>query len=280
MGKIIILVSVGVFQDYIIDNIEQLLLLDYNVHVITNSVFFSKLDVFKNNIVKVNADQLHWNKNFDNNSKLDKHFRGGFWHNTSKRFFLIYEYIKRNNIKNALHIENDVLIYTKLNYDFENKLYLVMDCKNRCIPSILYIPSYVFLENLIVHYNYRLNDMINLAIFYQNNKNIIKTFPIVDNSINNSILNENYNKFDSIFDGAAIGQYLGGVDPRNDPGNTIGFVNETCVIKYDKYNFKWLTNEKGKFPYIEINKKLIPINNLHIHCKNLKKFGILYNINE
>ncbi|MBT6324350.1 MAG: DUF4384 domain-containing protein [Bdellovibrionales bacterium] len=32
-----------------------------------------------------------------------------------------------------------------------------------------------------------------MANFYKNNKNIIKTFPIIDNGINSSIYNENYN---------------------------------------------------------------------------------------
>ena len=78
--------------------------------------------------------------------------------------------------------------------------------------------------------------------------------------------------FNSIFDGAAIGQYLGGVDPRNIRKDTVGFVNTTCVIKYNKYEFKWIKKGEYSFPHIEINNKLIPINNIHFHCKNLKKF--------
>ena len=116
--------------------------------------------------------------------------------------------------------------------------------------------------------------MINLASFYNNNKDIIKTFPIINDNIDNSIYNENFKEFNSIFDGAAIGQYLGGVDPRNIPGNTCGFINETCEIKYDKYTFKWVKKGDNYLPYIEINSNLIPINNLHIHCKKLENFRI------
>lgn len=276
----IILVSVGTFQDYLINNIKQLLLLDFDVHVITNKKFFNKLHMFSN-ITKVNADELTLNKHFDDYSSLDKSWRGGFWHNTSKRFFLIYEYIKRNNITNVFHIENDVLLYSKLNYKFDNKLYLVMDSKDKCIPSIIYIPSYVFLQNLIFNYKYHLNDMVNLAYFYNNNKNIIKTFPIIDNTTDMGIYNENYTEFTSIFDGCAIGQYLGGIDPRNKSGDTSGFINE-CTggekdnpkITFDKYKFKWLKKDTYYFPHIEINNNFIPINNLHIHCKNLKPFMI------
>ena len=48
---------------------------------------------------------------------------------------------------------------------------------------------------------------------------------------------KNIKSFNSIFDG--------GIDKLNDPNNTISFINETCVIKY---------------------------NNLHIHSKSLEKF--------
>ena len=81
-------------------------------------------------------------------------------------------------------------------------------------------------------------------------------------------------KFNSIFDTAAIGQYLGGIDPKNESGDTTGFINEDCVVKYDKYKFKWIKNGKYYFPHIIINEKIIPINNLHIHSKNLKNFRI------
>ena len=81
--------------------------------------------------------------------------------------------------------------------------------------------------------------MENLAI--ESNENYIEQFPIfpiVDTIINK--YNKNFNEFNSIFDTAAIGQYLGGVDSRNISGDTRGFVNETCVIKYDVYKFVWI----------------------------------------
>ena len=139
---------------------------------------------------------------------------------------------------------------------------------------IIYIPKYELLTNLIKNWKFNKNDMKNMGDFYINNRDIINTFPIIDDSIDKCIYNENFNEFKSIFDGAAIGQYIGGVDPRNIKGDTTGFVNETCEIKYDKYTFKWLKKENDYFPYIYINDKLIPINNLHIHSKRLENFRI------
>ena len=266
--KNIILVSIGCFQKYIVDNIQQLLKLGFNVHVITENKFFKFLNF--DNIKKIDTNKL--NINFNKKSKLNKKYRNGFWNNCSKRLFLLYEYMKRDNIQNVIHLENDVLLYNKMNYNFENKVYLTMDAENRCIPGIIYIPDYKLFDNLINNYDYTKNDMINMSNFYKNNTDIVETFPIINDSIEKCIYNKNFNIFNSIFDGAAIGQYLGGVDPRNKKGNTIGFINETCVIKYNNYTFKWIKEDKFKLPYIIIDDKLILVNNLHIHCKNLKKF--------
>lgn len=272
MKKQVVLVSTGIFQTYMKENINQLLKLDIDIHVIVDKPFFDNLKEYDSTIKVIDAKTLQ--TNFDEKSKLDKRFRNGFWNNTSKRLFLVYEYIKLHNLKNVIHLENDVLLYSDMNYNFEEKIYITMDSVNRCIPGIIYIPKYNLFTKLIENYNFMQNDMINLSNFYNSNKDIVKTFPIIDDSINKCIYNENFGEFNSIFDAAAIGQYLGGVDPRNIQGDSRGFVNETCEIKYDKYAFRWVKREKGYFPFIEINSKLIPINNLHIHCKKLEKFTI------
>ena len=75
-----------------------------------------------------------------------------------------------------------------------------------------------------------------------------------------------------IFDGAAIGQYLGGVDKRNQDGDTRGFVNETCIVKYNNFEFFWIKKDNLYRPHIYINLKYIPIINLHVHSKELNKF--------
>ena len=49
---------------------------------------------------------------------------------------------------------------------------------------------------------------------------------------------------------------------------------KTCIIKYNKYKFKWIKKGEYSFPHIENEGRLIPINNLHIHSKNLEPFRI------
>jgi len=275
MINTIILVSTGTFQEYILYNINQLLLLSYNIIVITEQKYFDHFD--KNyNIQLIDSNTINIDK-FDSKSKLNKDYRNGFWHLCSKRLFLVYYYMKKYNQKNVIHLENDVLLYTKFNnFNFnEDKLYLTIDSNDRCIPGILYIPTYEIMDNLIRNYDYTKNDMINMYSFYKNNKSICETFPIINYVSTINIYNKNFSEFDGIFDGAAIGQYLGGIDSRNKSGNTIGFINETCVIKYNKYTFKWIVNNNLYYPFIIIDGIEIPIYNLHIHSKLLELFTII-----
>ena len=66
---------------------------------------------------------------------------------------------------------------------------------------------------------------------------------------------------------------MGGIDPRNTPGDTTGFINETCVIKYNEYKIYWVTGDDTiSRPFIEIDGIEVPIFNLHIHSKNLERF--------
>jgi len=75
-----------------------------------------------------------------------------------------------------------------------------------------------------------------------------------------------------LFDGAAIGQYLGGVDPRNQKSKP-GFINESCVFNPSRFLFEWIKDDKGReIPYAIFKDCKYRINNLHIHSKNLAKF--------
>ena len=273
----IVLVSVGNFQEYILTNIKQLINLGHkNIYVITDFDFFEYFNEYKNNIILIKKEDLIDNYDFENKSNLNKDFRNKFWLLTSNRFFYIYSFMKLHNIDNVIHLENDVLIYYNCDdtlYDKLDKQYIYMpfDSFDRNIASIVFIPNYNILNEVLDNYDFSKNDMENFSIIQKKCDNI-KNFPIY---INNSSMNDeyhfvtsNFDNFEYIFDAAAIGQYLGGVDPRNITGDTQGFINETCIIKYNNDTFIWENNK----PFIIINDIKYPIFNLHIHCKNLNSF--------
>jgi len=270
----IILVMLNNLQVYIFDNIYQLKKYSNNdITIITDRKFNNLFNNLSVDIINI-EDLIPEYTTFQ---YLDN-YRNGFWELTTYRFTAIYEYIKQYNTINIVHIENDVLIYKNvdsINFHNTNKLLLTMDSENRCIPGLMFIPNSIILKKCIDIFNPNLNDMQNFGLCYYNLTEYVDTLPIFIEHNENSItkmVTKNFDRYKCIFDAAAIGQYLGGVDPKNIPGDTRGFVNETCVIDYSKYKFIWKDENNKKIPYIVINTNEYPIINLHIHCKDLKQF--------
>ena len=269
----LILVCIQNFQEYILENIQQLRYLQIkNIYVITNGQFFHYFSEYPF-INLVDADRFIDDYNYFDRSALDKNFSGGFWALASLRLFIIYAFMKETKLTNCVHIENDVLLY----YDCKelenmidpNYVYIPFDSYRRSILSIIYIPNDLIFETILDHYDYTKNDMENFSMIQQTT-HLIKNFPIFP--LRHAKTDEERfvsGVFPYIFDAAAIGQYVGGVDSQNDPNDSIGFVNETCVIKYNNYKIEW---EDGK-PFLRIHSERFPIFNLHIHSKNLKKFA-------
>jgi hypothetical protein len=82
----------------------------------------------------------------------------------------------------------------------------------------------------------------------------------------------NYQEFGSIFDAAAIGQFLGGIDPRNGVSKP-GFINESCLFNPGLMTFVWERDAYGRLvPYAIYGSTKARINNLHIHSKKLEGF--------
>lgn len=287
MPAVIVLVCVQNFQDYILDNIEQLLELDAQrpIFVLTNEYLMHHFEQLNAPVRVLPVESLEDTYNYLGTSTLDATFRGGFWQLTSARFFYIYAFMKQHEVTDVVHFENDVLSYysvgTLENCVDRSCMHIPFDSLERNIASIVYIPSHIVLKAILDKYDYSVDDMHNFSRI-RRETNLIRGLPICV-APPNALLKEEvrfvtdgYNRFNGfIFDAAAMGQYIGGTDPCNnaEPKDTVGFVNETCVIKYaDFASFEW---RQGR-PFLRIRGggPLVPIFNLHIHCKNLKKFRI------
>jgi len=281
----VVLVCINNFQTYILTNIKQLVRLGHtSIFVLTNRAFFEHFSEYAENIRLIAIEELVDSYNYNSNTQLDNQFRGGFWALTSARFFYLYEFMRKYAIENVIHLENDVLIYH--NVDMldrildKTKIYLPFDTFTRNIASIMFIPNCNVFRTVLDKYDFSKNDMENFSII-QSQTGIIENFPIFvedpSGSTEYQFVTKNFQKFNMIFDAAAIGQYVGGVDPRNIPGDTTGFVNETCIIKYDQFRFIWTVIDGIKCPFIVFkdasgNDCTYPIFNLHIHSKALENF--------
>lgn len=230
----------------------------------------------------------------DNLPEETKKFRDAFWISTTARFFYIESLMELFKLKNVYHIENDIMIYENLNDIPVNKnvMYMVKDAPNRVIPSILYIPDCSHLNRLNKHLIQTLKNSISLVndmeLLGSYSANHIAYFPFDFSTASEFIM-----------DGAAIGQYVGGIDPRNIPNfnnksdiekdlltlsnPTTGFINETSTFKPNTIQIfkKGLHINNINIPIdlyygqMEVNNiiDLKQINNLHIHSKQLYQFS-------
>jgi len=297
MDKVFVLVQTRNYPEYVIDCIKQIRFFNQNlIFLLSDSYFYYDYIKDIKNVEIININKLVKGKNhisFINNQLFDDSFRNGFWVCATERFFIIEDFMKLYNIRNIIQIETDNLIYNNYDKIFDilektSDFSIILDNKYRCIPSIVFIKERSTLEtfnNFYINYclTKKLNDMESLALFYNiyNKKYPISNLPITLPNHKFYLLKHihginyynNINLFNGIFDAAAFGQYLGGVDPRNINGNTVGFINETSVVKPNKFNITWEEdNFKRKRPFIQYRNRNIPIFNLHIHSKNLKMF--------
>ena len=249
-----------------------------DIDIIITKNLTTNFEILKSKINIIFAEDLE-NHGYDQNCKLNKTSNSGLWFQASNRFFYLYDYLKKTGIQNCFHIENDVMVYKNLDSikPTQKKVYLTMDSNNRCIPGIVYISSYLEMEPLIRNYMFNFNDMVNLGKFYKNNKNVCTTFPIIkrnplfnDSDNKKSFLYDSFDRFNVIFDAAAIGQYLGGC---HFGVKVPGFINETCVVDYSKYKYEWVKIGANYVPHLVLgDNSKIPIVNLHIHRKELQQF--------
>ena len=278
----IVLIMLNNYQDYILDNIENLLRFNNNdIVVITDTKFNDKFEYLLNKITIINVESLIPNYRNDIGMDINTTFRNGFWKLTTYRFYALHRYMKQYDKEHVVHIENDVLIYKNINdicFHTKDKILLTLDSKKRCIPGIIVIPNYKLLEKCLSIFKENLNDMENWAYCFHYLPELIDTLPIFvkdKTTHERDIITRNFNNYNAIFDAAAIGQYLGGVDPRNQGGDTAGFVNETCIFNYSANKFIWKINDNNiNVPFIIIETIEYPIINLHIHSKNLKRFMV------
>ena len=227
-------------------------------------------------------------------NKIDKNF----WFYASERFFYLDDYIKQYNKSHVFHIENDVMLYVDLEQILPvfKKNYpgiaAIFDCDDRCIPSLVYLANEKSTSRLmqcfVKYAEQGKNDMQILAILRQTtNISTINSLPIIMDSYckkyslknalgytveNPTLYSKNITEFQSIFDAAALGQFLGGIDPRN--GKSVpGFINERCIFNPSHLTFKWIVDHMGrKVPYMIFGDEIYRINNLHIHSKKMGPF--------
>ena len=285
-----VLVALGKIPEYLNDCIYQIKKTQKKSKIF---LLINKDSEYKNKNCKIIfVEKLKKSKEhnlFIKKSRLAKDsYRNFFWKHSIERLYYIDNFLNKENLNNIFHIENDVLLFQDLRLVFNKiKSYnfaSVRDGVNRVIGSVIFIKNKRISKKVVQISNKYLNqnDMKILSHLDYKIANSIN-LPIGEdlNFIKKSKNYKTIQKIPFIFDAAAIGQYIDGphrkkLISRIIPGvkslfNTNdGFVNAETNLKIFNWKIKW----KNKKPYKKENNKLIPIANLHIHSKNLKKFMI------
>lgn len=302
----IVFVHIGPeLPDYLFTAIEQARLFnnDCPIYLIGNQKALIKAQFPVNQSIKcIPCESFSASKShdlFSKNSKLDRFTFEGFWTLTSERFFYLEELIRQYNLKDVFHLENDVMLYVDLTdllpvfqKHYEGKIGATFDNEKRCIPGFVYISEVYPISQLVTLMASRADAALNDMEIFQEFKNrydhlYIDSLPIVlpeyinDYSLINTLGDttlypnrycQNFTEFQSIFDAAAIGQYLGGISFRNGSANP-GFINESCLFNPAFFEYHWKRDSKERLiPFIRYKNMEYPINNLHIHSKNLLLF--------
>ena len=234
---------------------------------------------------------------------FDKSFRDGFWTHTTERFFYLASLAEKFQLTNVVHMENDVMLYGNLEFLVPQLATLYpggaapYDHERRCVPSFVYAAQpqaltslcQFIVEFLRVNPIAQANDMLLLALARAHLAPQWDFLPILPPFYPGSVVNllgqgaaspesfaKNSAALGRVFDAAAIGQYLGGTDPRNPQAPGPGFINETSMLDPSRLTYMWGIDPEGRrIPYMVLGDQHLPITNLHIHCKDLKAFASL-----
>lgn len=223
-------------------------------------------------------------KQFNNQSRLDRGFREGFWHYSAERFLTLYDYMSVKDLKSVVHIEYDNLIYVNLDSIPFDKVYAgqiaaVAVSDVLVIASIVYIsdekPLQKLVEFMCDNIHKHNNEMTLLREFQREYPNVMANLPMASGLKSLEKLPDTKKKFYSnhvddlgshLFDGCAVGQYIGGVDERINGQLMLGYVNpnvDVCVSDMD------VTFDSQKGP-TACGLRLV---NLHIHSKHLTRYS-------
>jgi len=222
----------------------------------------------------------------------DPGFRNGYWRYTLERFFAISQFHRTMPNESIIHIESDILIMP--NFPFKHFEYLSQIAWIRIDEftssgAILFLPSYEstdwFCSELtkVLSENGFVTDMIALRHVSDKVGNSIFELPTLRQLIENGP--EKIRNFSSlqfgkdpnslgIFDGAELGMWLAGIDPRLNYGTTKYFIKTNFLAKYENFDegrFRFMTDEVGNL-ILTVDQMQIAVWDLHIHSKEKKLF--------
>jgi hypothetical protein len=211
-----------------------------------------------------------------------------------ERFFCLYHLMIQRTLSNVFFLELDNLIYNNpIEWETplcEKEMAFMFDNYERCASGVCFLRTsriladfmecclrYIKETDTATHF---MTEMQALHAFWKEQPDRVQILPTHWPATNvPAETYDNYSRYNSVFDSAGMGIYLGGVDPFHTNGMIItGLHSVWSVINYTNDEFKWEKDANGRMcPFVSNG---IRINNLHIHSKNLVPYlskGLIHN---
>lgn len=220
-------------------------------------------------------------REFAASTGLNREFRNGFWYHTTQRFFVLADYLRSCNAHNVIHLENDVVLYcdpAKLLSAFQaHARFAVPLDRTRAIASIVWLADSGVADALAQHLlEYpAANDMEALNGFVQAQPQLARALPTLPHAyaqakgLDLARYCDGVEAFGGVFDAAAIGQYLGGVDRRNNPHDSRFFINESSDLDLRDCTLTWDVAQGVRQPVLQHAGARTPVLCLHAHAKDV-----------
>lgn len=287
----------GTLPEYLEDNFKQLRLFnpDIRVYFLTDSEFVSDQLFFNYDIIALNKDNFYSDKisRFVCYFKYsDKPQLNQFWVITATRLMYIENFMKAYHISSAYHFENDILLYEDLHNLNETivsnypHMAITVGGPDKCMTGFMFIHNRKSLERMTQFFVDRLRigksrlvsmyhmDMVNemtlMRAYSKDYSDQLEFLPILPFGE----FSKNYEKFNSIFDPASWGQFVGGTAQECIPGaKPMDHYIGPLLKQNPEWTVIWKEDKQGrKQPYFKYDNGEVRINNLHIHSKELSKY--------
>lgn len=242
---------------------------------------FEKMDGLRLQFIAVESlDCGGLSEKFSKEAKADRNFRNGFWLETANRFMLIADLMKQLKMENCLHLENDNVLYfdptLKIDIFRRHARFAVPFDRSRAIPGVVWYQDALIASDLADYMQMYSDepDFDLLRKFCDCGEYDAKPLPTMSRSyaISKNLPIDKfcfgYEEFGGIFDAAAVGQYIGGVDPRNIAGDSRFFINETSDLNVGECEVVWNYCDEQRNLMLMMNQECVPVLTLHAHSKD------------
>lgn len=237
---------------------------------------------------------------FSSKSVVNKSFRDGFWLKAAQRFFAISGAMERAKASYSFHAELDCVLFNDINNIHRaavqsgvRKAFMIPKEKDgSAIASVVYFVSSDSADEMCAELTEKAhlgNEMDILGAVSAEENPACFLLPTArdlfprehpTDSADWAIFTD---KSRTLFDGAALGRWVFGLDQRNISGgpvhNLVGNSRVSAYFPFPLSGVRFVYNQVGGYPQVlvaEGTSELRPLANLHIHSKIHKKLSSAY----